>query len=324
MLLRVLELFRDNDDLRGHYQRRFRHILVDEFQDTNAIQYAWLRLLTNADNAATIVGDDDQSIYGWRGAKIENIHKFSRDFPDTRTVRLEQNYRSTGTILNAANAVISVNSDRLGKELWTDGEPIRLYAGFNEVDEARFIAGKVESLGQQGMARREMAVLYRSNAQSRVLEEAFLQAGIAYRIYGGQRFFERAEIKNALAYLRLLNNRRADAAFERVVNTPTRGIGAKTLEILRDLARQRGVPLWDAAVALINEQLLTARACSTTTARTKARRPSSVWTTCASWCPPPVSSVTKRARRTRSAPSWTTPPWNPAKGRPAPTKTRCR
>ena len=263
MLLRVLELFRDNDELRGHYQRRFRHILVDEFQDTNAIQYAWLRLLTNDDNAATIVGDDDQSIYGWRGAKIENIHKFSRDFPDTRTVRLEQNYRSTGTILNAANAVISVNSDRLGKELWTDGgdgEPIRLYAGFNEVDEARFIAGKVESLGQQGMARREMAVLYRSNAQSRVLEEAFLQAGIPYRIYGGQRFFERAEIKNALAYLRLLNNRRADAAFERVVNTPTRGIGAKTLEILRDLARQRGVPLWDAAAALINERLLTARA----------------------------------------------------------------
>jgi DNA helicase II / ATP-dependent DNA helicase PcrA len=259
----VLELFRDNDELRGHYQRRFRHILVDEFQDTNAIQYAWLRLLTNDDNAATIVGDDDQSIYGWRGAKIENIHKFSRDFPDTRTVRLEQNYRSTGTILNAANAVISVNSDRLGKELWTDGgdgEPIRLYAGFNEVDEARFIAGKVESLGQQGMARREMAVLYRSNAQSRVLEEAFLQAGIPYRIYGGQRFFERAEIKNALAYLRLLNNRRADAAFERVVNTPTRGIGAKTLEILRDLARQRGVPLWDAAAALINERLLTARA----------------------------------------------------------------
>ena len=263
MLLRVLELFRDNDELRGHYQRRFRHILVDEFQDTNAIQYAWLRLLTNDDNAATIVGDDDQSIYGWRGAKIENTHKFSRDFPDTRTVRLEQNYRSTGTILNAANAVISVNSDRLGKELWTDGgdgEPIRLYAGFNEVDEARFIAGKVESLGQQGMARREMAVLYRSNAQSRVLEEAFLQAGIPYRIYGGQRFFERAEIKNALAYLRLLNNRRADAAFERVVNTPTRGIGAKTLEILRDLARQRGVPLWDAAAALINERLLTARA----------------------------------------------------------------
>ncbi|NQY84699.1 MAG: UvrD-helicase domain-containing protein, partial [Alcanivorax sp.] len=263
LIFQTVKLIERRSEVLSEYQYRWRYLLVDEFQDTNAIQYAWLRLLTNDDNAATIVGDDDQSIYGWRGAKIENIHKFSRDFPDTRTVRLEQNYRSTGTILNAANAVISVNSDRLGKELWTDGgdgEPIRLYAGFNEVDEARFIAGKVESLGQQGMARREMAVLYRSNAQSRVLEEAFLQAGIPYRIYGGQRFFERAEIKNALAYLRLLNNRRADAAFERVVNTPTRGIGAKTLEILRDLARQRGVPLWDAAAALINERLLTARA----------------------------------------------------------------
>ena len=263
LLLRSHELWLYNPELLGHYQSRFGHILVDEFQDTNTIQYAWLRVLAGKQSTIMAVGDDDQSIYGWRGAKIENIHKFSRDFPDTRTVRLEQNYRSTGTILNAANAVISVNSDRLGKELWTDGgdgEPIRLYAGFNEVDEARFIAGKVESLGQQGMARREMAVLYRSNAQSRVLEEAFLQAGIPYRIYGGQRFFERAEIKNALAYLRLLNNRRADAAFERVVNTPTRGIGAKTLEILRDLARQRGVPLWDAAAALINERLLTARA----------------------------------------------------------------
>ncbi|ASK36581.1 DNA helicase II [Alloalcanivorax mobilis] len=263
MLLRVLELFRDNDELRGHYQRRFRHILVDEFQDTNSIQYAWLRLLANNDNAVTIVGDDDQSIYGWRGAKIENIHKFSRDFPDTRTVRLEQNYRSSGTILNAANAVIGNNSDRLGKQLWTDGgdgEPIRLYAGFNEVDEARFIAGKVDTHSQQGGLRRDVAVLYRSNAQSRVLEEAFLQAGIPYRIYGGQRFFERAEIKNALAYLRLLGNRHADAAFERVVNTPTRGIGNKTLETLRDLARQRGVSLWEAATALVNERLVTARA----------------------------------------------------------------
>ena len=238
----MLELFRDNDNLRGHYQRRFRHILVDEFQDTNSIQYAWLRLLADENNAVTIVGDDDQSIYGWRGAKIENIHKFSRDFPDTRTIRLEQNYRSTGTILKAANAVIGNNSDRLGKELWTDGgdgDPIRLYSGFNEVDEARFIAGRMDKLFQEGTARREMAVLYRSNAQSRVLEEAFLQAGIPYRIYGGQRFFERVEIKNALAYLRLLSHRHADAAFERVVNTPTRGIGNKTLETLREVARQR-------------------------------------------------------------------------------------
>lgn len=262
MLLRVLELFRDNDGLRGHYQRRFRHILVDEFQDTNSIQYAWLRLLADENNAVTIVGDDDQSIYGWRGAKIENIHKFSRDFPDTRTIRLEQNYRSTGTILKAANAVIGNNSDRLGKELWTeggDGDPIRLYSGFNEVDEARFIAGRMDKLFQEGTARREMAVLYRSNAQSRVLEEAFLQAGIPYRIYGGQRFFERVEIKNALAYLRLLSHRHADAAFERVVNTPTRGIGNKTLETLREVARQRNVSLWEAAQAVVSEQLLTVR-----------------------------------------------------------------
>ena len=263
MLLRVLELFRDNDSLRGHYQRRFRHILVDEFQDTNSIQYAWLRLLAYEGNAVTIVGDDDQSIYGWRGAKIENIHKFSRDFPDTRTIRLEQNYRSTGTILKAANAVIDNNSDRLGKELWTeggDGDPIRLYAGFNEVDEARFVAGRVDKLFQEGTARREMAVLYRSNAQSRVLEEAFLQAGIPYRIYGGQRFFERLEIKNALAYLRLISNRHADAAFERAVNTPTRGIGNKTLETLREVAQARGCALGDAGQAIVSEQLLTARA----------------------------------------------------------------
>ena len=260
MLLRVLELFRDNDELRGHYRPLPAHSggRVPGHQRHSVRQ---LRLLTNDDNAATIVGDDDQSIYGWRGAKIENIHKFSRDFPDTRTVRLEQNYRSTGTILNAANAVISVNSDRLGKELWTDGgdgEPIRLYAGFNEVDEARFIAGKVESLGQQGMARREMAVLYRSNAQSRVLEEAFLQAGtVPPTAASASSSAPRSRTPGLPAPV---NNRRADAAFERVVNTPTRGIGAKTLEILRDLARQRGVPLWDAAAALINEQLLTARA----------------------------------------------------------------
>lgn len=265
MLLRVLELFRDNDGLRGHYQRRFRHILVDEFQDTNSIQYAWLRLLADDHNVVTIVGDDDQSIYGWRGAKIENLHKFSRDFPTTRTLRLEQNYRSSGTILKAANAVISHNSDRLGKELWTDdgeGEPIRLYAGFNEVDEARFIAGRIEKLFEEGTARRENAVLYRSNAQSRVLEEAFLQAGIPYRIYGGQRFFERLEIKNALAYLRLLSNRNADAAFERVVNTPTRGVGNRTLETLRQVAQERRAPLWDAACAIVSEQLLSARACN--------------------------------------------------------------
>jgi len=263
MLLRALELIRDNDDLRGHYQRRFRHILVDEFQDTNAIQYAWLRLLSGGGAGITIVGDDDQSIYGWRGAKIENIRRLGQDFPGLRTVRLEQNYRSTGTILQAANAVIDHNSDRLGKELWTEigeGDPIRVYAGFNEVDEARFIASRVQSHASQGLARSDIAVLYRSNAQSRVLEEAFLQAGIAYRIYGGQRFFERAEIKNALAYLRLISSRDADAAFERVVNTPTRGIGAKTIELVRDRARSAGISLWRAANDLIGDGSLPGRA----------------------------------------------------------------
>jgi DNA helicase-2/ATP-dependent DNA helicase PcrA len=263
LLLRALELWRDNDHLLQHYRRRFRHILVDEFQDTNAIQYAWLRLLAGDDTGVTIVGDDDQSIYGWRGAKIENLHQFGRDFPGTRTVRLEQNYRSTGTILQAANAVIALNSDRLGKELWTElgeGELIQCYAAFNEVEEARYIADRIQALGERGFARSEAAVLYRSNAQSRALEEAFLQADIPYRIYGGQRFFERAEIKNALGYLRLIANRDADAAFERVVNTPTRGIGQRTLDGLRERARSRGIPLWRAAEELTTDGSLAARA----------------------------------------------------------------
>ena len=265
LLLRALELFRDNDQLRGHYQRRFRHILVDEFQDTNAIQYAWMRLLAGDDAHLTIVGDDDQSIYGWRGAKIENIHRLGKHYPDLRTVRLEQNYRSTSTILNAANAVISHNSDRLGKELWTDtgdGDAIQLYAGFNEVDEARFIATRVQKFVDEGMTRKEQAILYRSNAQSRVLEEAFLSAGIPYRIYGGQRFFERAEIKNALGYLRLMSTRDADAAFERVVNTPTRGIGAKTLDQVRETAREQRCSLWAATTQLITSGQLPGRAAS--------------------------------------------------------------
>lgn len=265
LLLRALELIRDNDALRGHYQRRFRHILVDEFQDTNAIQYAWLQLLAGGGSAVTIVGDDDQAIYGWRGAKIENIQRLARDFDGLRTIRLEQNYRSTGTILQAANAVISYNSDRLGKELWTEiseGEPIRVYSGFNEVDEARFIAARVQKLQQDGLVRSEMAVLYRSNAQSRVLEEAFLQVGIAYRIYGGQRFFERAEIRNALSYLRLLVNRDADAAFERVVNTPTRGIGEKTLEAVRERARQTNQSMWRTTIQMISDGSLPGRAAS--------------------------------------------------------------
>jgi len=249
LLLRAHELWLEKPELLAHYQQRFSHILVDEFQDTNAIQYAWLRMLAGKAAIVTAVGDDDQSIYGWRGARIENIQNFTSHFENAKVVRLEQNYRSTGTILKAANAVIARNSERLGKNLWTeahDGEPIALYAAFNEHDEARFIAGRIQDWVTQGNLRSDCAILYRSNAQSRVLEEALLREQVPYRIYGGQRFYERLEIRNALAYLRLVVNRRDDAAFERVVNTPTRGIGDKTLDEVRQLARAEGLALWDA------------------------------------------------------------------------------
>ena len=249
LLLRAHELWLEKPELLAHYRQRFAHILVDEFQDTNAIQYAWLRMLAGDKAIVTAVGDDDQSIYGWRGARIENIQNFTSHFPATRVVRLEQNYRSTGTILKAANAVIARNSERLGKNLWTeesDGELISLYSAFNEHDEARFIADRIQDWVANGNLRSDCAILYRSNAQSRVLEEALLREQIPYRIYGGQRFYERLEIRNALAYLRLIVNPRDDAAFERVVNTPTRGIGDKTLEVVRERARADGIPLWDA------------------------------------------------------------------------------
>lgn len=265
LLLRALELVRDNDELRIYYQRRFQHVLVDEFQDTNAIQYAWMQLLVGPHSGLTVVGDDDQSIYGWRGAKIEHIQQLSETYPGLVTIRLEQNYRSTETILNAANQVIANNNNRLGKNLWTDsgqGEPIKTYAGFNEVDEARFIVGRITDYFQQGVNYHEMAVLYRSNAQSRALEEALLQQGVPYRIYGGQRFYERAEIKDILAYLRLSIHPQADAAFERVVNRPTRGIGARTVERLREEARQQGVSLFEAAQRLITHGGLKGRAAS--------------------------------------------------------------
>ncbi|MBS0394972.1 MAG: DNA helicase II, partial [Proteobacteria bacterium] len=254
LLLRSFELWRDHPQLLAHYQRRFRHVLVDEFQDTNAIQYQWLRLLSGPESLPFVVGDDDQSIYGWRGARVENIQRFQRDFPGTTVYRLEQNYRSTATILNAANALIAHNTGRMGKTLWTDGErgePIRVYAAFNERDEADFIVDRIRDWARQGGRRQDCGVLYRSNAQSRVLEEALLAARIPYRVYGGLRFFERAEIKDALAYLRLISNRRDDASFERVVNLPTRGIGAKSLETLRQTARDQALSLWEAAATTI-------------------------------------------------------------------------
>ena len=259
LLLRAHELWRDNPELLAHYQRRFQHLLVDEFQDTNAIQYAWLRLLAG-NNAAIpfVVGDDDQSIYRWRGARVEHIHRFQRDFPNATVVKLEQNYRSTSTILNAANAVIANNADRMGKNLWTDGaegEPIRLYAAYNERDEADFVIGRLRDWIDQGNARADAAVLYRSNAQSRVLEEGLINAGIPYRVYGGLRFFERAEIKDALAYLRLISHREDDASFERIVNRPTRGIGARTVEIMRAYARANSCTMWRAAGAVASDEL---------------------------------------------------------------------
>ena len=263
LLLRALDLWRDNASLLEHYQRRFRHVLVDEFQDTNAVQYAWLRLLAKGGQSLMVVGDDDQSIYGWRGARIENIRQYTTDFPDAELIRLEQNYRSTAGILNAANALIANNSGRLGKELWTDGsdgEPINLYAAYNEHDEARYVVETIESALKTGLARSEIAILYRSNAQSRVLEEALLRERIPYRIYGGQRFFERAEIKNAMAYLRLLDGRGNDAALERVINVPPRGIGEKTVEAIRQHSRQAEVSMWEAMRQLVANKGLTGRA----------------------------------------------------------------
>ncbi|MDR6676868.1 DNA helicase II [Pseudomonas oryzihabitans] len=264
LLLRALDLWRNNPDLLAHYQRRFQHLLVDEFQDTNAVQYAWLKLLAQNGASLMVVGDDDQSIYGWRGAKIENIQQFNEDF-SAEIIRLEQNYRSTDTILKAANGLIAHNFGRLGKELWTDtgeGDAITLYAGFNEHDEARYIVETIESEFKKGIRRSEMAILYRSNAQSRVLEEALLREKIPYRIYGGLRFFERAEIKNAMAYLRLIQHRHDDAALERVINVPPRGIGEKTVEALRTAARGQNTSLWQALHDLVGARAVSGRAAS--------------------------------------------------------------
>ena len=263
LLLRAFELWRDQPELLAHYRRRFRHVLVDEFQDTNAIQYAWTKLLVGSSGAPFAVGDDDQSIYRWRGARVENLQTFRNDFPQVTLVRLEQNYRSTGNILHAANALIAGNTGRLGKNLWTSGaagDPLRLYAAFNERDEAEFVLQRIQEWVANGGVRRETAVLYRSNAQSRAFEEAFISARVPYKVYGGLRFFERAEIKDALAYLRLMSNRNDDASFERVVNLPTRGLGAKTIDTLRGRAREAGSSLWSAALVCLGDGSLGSRA----------------------------------------------------------------
>lgn len=252
LLLRAHELWLKQPAVLEHYQQRWRHLLIDEFQDTNTLQYAWIRVLAGATGKVFAVGDDDQSIYGWRGARVENMQQFLKDFPGARTIKLEQNYRSTSTILKAANSVIQRNGSRLGKQLWTageEGERIALYAAYNEQDEARFVVERIrEYIAEHGSAK-DCAILYRSNAQSRNFEEQLAQRSIGYRVYGGQRFFERAEVKDALAYLRLTANRHDDAAFERAVNTPPRGIGDRTLDVLRRRARGENTSMWEAALS---------------------------------------------------------------------------
>ena len=250
LLLRCYQLLHRNEVLRAHYQARFHHILVDEFQDTNRLQYSWLKLLAGRDAAVLAVGDDDQSIYAFRGANVGNMAEFERDFRIDKIIKLEQNYRSHGNILDAANALISRNRGRLGKNLWTDagkGEPLRVYEAPTDGEEARFIVEQVRALHRDGIRFDEMALLYRSNAQSRVLEHTLFSAGISYRVYGGLRFFERQEIKHALAYLRLVSNPEDDGAMLRIVNFPTRGIGNRSLEQLQEAARLRGTSLWQAA-----------------------------------------------------------------------------
>lgn len=262
LLLRSYELLRDKPDILRHYQQRFSHILVDEFQDTNNIQYRWIRLLAGTGGKVMVVGDDDQSIYGWRGARVENIQNFLTDFPCTQTIRLEQNYRSGNLILEAANALIACNAGRLGKNLWTDsgdGEPVALYCAINDLDEARFVVSRIVSWQESGGLLADCAILYRNNAQSRILEEALIQAALPYRIYGGVRFFERQEIKDALGYLRLIASRNDDAAFERVVNIPARGIGERTLDNLRQLAREQQLTLWQTSCFLLKQQALNGR-----------------------------------------------------------------
>ena len=246
LLLRSYELLARNELLREHYASRFRHILVDEFQDTNRLQYRWLKQFAGPESRLFAVGDDDQSIYGFRGANVGNLVEFENEFSRGKVIRLEQNYRSQGNILDAANALIANNRKRLGKNLWTaagQGDPLRVFEGESDADEARFIAEEVGALRREGIRLVDIAVLYRSNAQSRVLEHALFGAALPYRVYGGLRFFERAEVKHALAYLRLIATPSDDISFLRVANFPPRGIGARSMEQLQDAAKQKGVSL---------------------------------------------------------------------------------
>lgn len=250
LLLRCYELLERDAHIRNHYQNRFQYILVDEFQDTNRLQYQWLKLLAGTSNCIFAVGDDDQSIYGFRGARVGNMRDFEQDFNVQNVVKLEENYRSHSNILDAANAIISHNKNRLGKNLWTSagkGEPVRIYDAYNDTDEAQFIVDEVNMLQNEGMALGDIALLYRSNAQSRILEHTLFSANIPYRVYGGLRFFERAEIKHALAYMRLIANANDDTALLRVINFPARGIGARSLEQLQEVARNQNISLWAAA-----------------------------------------------------------------------------
>ncbi|PLK58641.1 DNA helicase II [Candidatus Palibaumannia cicadellinicola] len=265
LIPRTYEMLTNNHKIMHYYQKRFNHILIDEFQDTNLIQYYWIRILAGHQGHVTIVGDDDQSIYGWRGAQVDNMQRFLNDFPSVQTIRLEQNYRSTKNILKAANHLIANNDDRLVKNLWTDsadGEQISLYSAINELDEADFVVNRIKVSNKNGEALKNCVILYRSNAQSRVLEEALLHMKIPYHIYGSVRFFERQEVKDTLAYLRLITNRNDDAAYERMVNTPIRGIGARTIEIIRKPACDRQLTLWQASLALLDERVLKSNAAS--------------------------------------------------------------
>lgn len=267
LIMRTYHMLANNSDIRQHYQNKFKFLLVDEFQDINNIQYLWLKLLSGVDegsgNTVMAVGDDDQSIYSWRGAEIAHIMSFSKDFPNTKTIRLEQNYRSTGNILAAANAVISNNNDRLGKSLWTEGNegsPIYIYNSVNDIDEAIFIVSKIKEWQLQGNPTNKVAILYRSNAQSRIIEDVLNRNQMPYRVYGGLRFFDRAEIKDALGYMRLVNNLHDNAAYDRIINQPARGIGKQTLEQIRSYANAAEVSLWKATEEILEAGEMSARA----------------------------------------------------------------